>query len=51
VQVHRPHAPWRRRAFNGLAQVIIQAGTRPGRLVLRAESQGLKPATLTIRTE
>lgn len=51
VQVYRPHEAWRRRAFNGLAQVIVQAGTRPGKLVLRAESQGLKPAALTIKTE
>lgn len=51
VQIHRPHEPWRRRAFNGLAQVIVQSGTRPGRLVLRTESPGLKSAVLTIKTE
>jgi beta-galactosidase len=51
VQVRRPHEPWRRRAFNGLAQVLVQAGTRPGRLVLQVESQGLEPAALIIRTE
>ncbi len=50
VQVYRPHATWRRRAFNGLAQVIVQSGTQPGKLVLHAESNGLKPAALTIKT-
>jgi beta-galactosidase len=50
VQVYRPHATWRRRVFNGLAQVLVQSGTQPGKLVLHAESTGLKPATQTIKT-
>jgi beta-galactosidase len=51
VRVFIPAAPWKRRAFNGLAQVILQSDGRPGRIFLTAESAGLKPVTLTIPAE
>lgn len=39
---------WKRSAFNGLAQVILQSDRSPGELVLTATGEGLKPATLRI---
>jgi beta-galactosidase len=41
---------WTRKLFNGYAQVIVQSGKRPGRLVLRARSSGLQSAQLEIKT-
>ncbi|HEX6766957.1 MAG TPA: DUF4982 domain-containing protein, partial [Polyangiaceae bacterium] len=41
-----PH--WRRRLFNGLAQVIVQSTDEPGPMGLRATSPGLAPAELTL---
>lgn len=51
VQVYRPHAQWRRKAFNGLAQVIVQSIGEPGKIELRAVSPGLESAAVTIGTE
>lgn len=42
---------WKRTAFNGLAQIILQSDRSPGELVLTASGQGLKPATLTITSK
>ena len=44
-------SPWQRRVFNGLAQVIVQAGMDPGKVVLAASSDGLAGATLEIATQ
>lgn len=41
---------WKRRAFNGLAQVIVQSTRLPGELVLTATSIGLSTSVLKIRT-
>jgi beta-galactosidase len=43
--------PWQRSVFNGLAQIIVQAGKQPGPLVLTARSPGLEPATLNITAQ
>jgi beta-galactosidase len=43
-----PAAAYERRVFNGLAQVIVQAGTKPGAMQLSARSQGLTEATSTV---
>ena len=42
---------WRRRAFHGLALVIVQAGKRPGTIRLTAEAPGLEPAVVEITAE
>jgi beta-galactosidase len=39
---------WQRSVFNGLAQVIVQAGRQPGALTLTARSPGLEPCTLNL---
>jgi beta-galactosidase len=46
IRVTLPPEQWRRKAFNGLAQVIVQATETPGEIELTAEGEGLQPATL-----
>jgi beta-galactosidase len=43
-------ARWKRRLFNGLAQVLVQAGRSSGILTLRASAPGLASAALNVRT-
>lgn len=50
-RVVTPAGTWRRRAFNGFAQVLIQTTDEPGTLRLVATSAGLEAATLTLTTE
>lgn len=45
---HEPEQEPRRSLFNGLAQVIVESGTQPGTLVLKASADGLKPAETRI---
>jgi len=37
-----------RSLFNGLAQLLVRAGTGRGRITVRAQAEGLAPAVLTI---
>jgi hypothetical protein len=48
VQIVVPAEPWRRRAFNGLAQVIVQAGREPGTITITASAAGLQATILTL---
>jgi beta-galactosidase len=43
-----PTPEWRRSAFNGLAQVIVQSTGKPGVIRLSAQSSTLKPATVLV---
>jgi len=43
-----PPGQWKRSLFNGFAQVIVQTGTEPGDLVLRAAAKGLQSAEVRI---
>ncbi len=45
---HEPEKGSARSLFNGLAQVIMQAGMGRGRIVMTATAPGLKPARLVI---
>jgi beta-galactosidase len=51
IQVITPSKPWKRKLFNGLAQVIVQSEKKPGEIKLRAKSPGLESAEVIIRTE
>ncbi len=51
VQIIDPAAQWKRAAFNGLAQVLVQSTKHPGEMVLTAASQGLTGSSVKIRTE
>jgi beta-galactosidase len=49
VQYLTPAPPWRRRLFQGLAQVLTQAGTERADSVLTASAPGLASAKLVLR--
>jgi beta-galactosidase len=44
-------AAWKRSAFNGLAQVIVQSERNSGEINLTARAEGLSSATVTIHVE
>lgn len=48
VQLIIPAAQWKRKLFNGLAEVIVQSTDEPGQIVLTATSTGLKKTELKI---
>jgi len=48
LRIVTPASPWKRNAFNGLAQVIVQSEQKPGAITLTATSAGLSGAVLTI---
>jgi len=45
---HEPDKAYRRSVFNGLAQVIVQSTSKPGRITLAATSKGLKSAEVAL---
>lgn len=51
VQTVSPSLQWKRRLFNGLAQVIVQSTKQPGELILRATAEGLQEAVTRIQTQ
>jgi beta-galactosidase len=51
VKVVFPAPRWKRKVFNGLAQVIVQSTGKPGAITMKAESQGLKPAVVVIMSD
>ncbi len=51
VQFVKLAGTWKRKVFNGLAQVIIQSDKQPGDIVLTAASAGLMDAVLKIQAE
>ncbi len=48
VQVIYPAEQWKRKLFNGFAQVIIQSTKESGEIIFTAESEGLKSAKIII---
>jgi beta-galactosidase len=51
LRIVTPASPWKRNAFNGLAQVIVQSEQNPGTVTLTATSAGLSGAALTIEAQ
>lgn len=51
VQLVYPAANYKRKLFNGYAQVIVQATNEPGDIVLKAKSPGLRTAEVKIRSQ
>jgi hypothetical protein len=49
LRIDPPAPPFQRTLFNGLAQVIVQAGREPAEITLGASSPGLADATLRVR--
>lgn len=50
VQVIYPAPQWKRKVFNGLAQIIIQSTKQQSEIILNASSTGLKSAQIKIKT-
>jgi len=48
AQVIEPAKPWKRKAFNGLAQVIVRSTGQPGEITLTAAANGLGRAVLKV---
>jgi len=48
--VSDPLPQWKRKTFNGLAQIIIKTTTQPGKITLTASADGLVPAILILRS-
>lgn len=51
LQVVVPAGAWKRKAFNGLAQVIIQSAQQPGEIILKASAAGLTSSEIKITAE
>ena len=51
VQVFIPANDWKRKVFNGLAQIIVQSQQQPGDMTLAATSPTLKSSTIKIDTK
>jgi beta-galactosidase len=51
VQTTSPANQWRRKVFNGLAQVIIQGTKTPGVIVVQVSGKGLEPAIVRIQSQ
>jgi len=49
LRIQQAAPPWRRAAFNGLAQVIVQSTGEPGVITLRATSAGLSAAVTDVK--
>ncbi|MCF8381072.1 MAG: DUF4982 domain-containing protein [Bacteroidales bacterium] len=50
IGVYNPAAQWKRKAFNGLAQVLLKTTGESGEISLTATSPGLKPAFLKLNS-
>ncbi len=51
VGVFVPAETWKRKVFNGLAQIIVQSEQQPGEITLTATSPGLKSPAIKIKTQ
>jgi beta-galactosidase len=49
VGARTPAAGWKRRAFGGLAQVLVQAGREAGPIAVVATAAGMPPARLILQ--
>jgi beta-galactosidase len=48
IKVYNPALQWKRKTFNGLAQILIRTTKQAGVITLTATSEGLTPATIEI---
>jgi len=48
IQIVTPVKQWQRKTFNGLAQIIVQSKTTPGKTTIKARAQGLPETELQI---
>lgn len=50
IQVLTKAGAWQRKAFNGLAQIIIQTTQEPGEITLTASAKGMKTGVLKVKS-
>jgi beta-galactosidase len=50
IQAINPAGQWKRKVFNGMAQIIVQSTKQPGEIVLSAASAGLKSSVMKVQT-
>jgi beta-galactosidase len=48
---HEPFRASRRKSFHGLCLAIIRSTEKSGTIFFKAESEGLEPATLTLKSK
>ena len=51
IQVINPAEKWKRKVFNGLAQIIVQSTKEQGEIILTAASEGLRQGILKLDTQ
>lgn len=51
IQILTPAEPWKRKVFNGLAQVIVQSSQQAGEAILTVTADGLSNGTVKIETQ
>ena len=49
IQILTPAEPWKRKLFNGYAQIIIQKEENAKEVVLSARATGLKSGVLIVK--
>jgi beta-galactosidase len=49
LQILTPAEPWKRKVFNGLAQVIVQSNGNPGIITLKATATSLTPSFIKLQ--
>jgi beta-galactosidase len=50
IKVQNPALPWKRKTFNGLAQIIIKTTKQAGDITLTATSEGMITAVLKLKS-
>ena len=51
LEIARAAGSWKRNAFNGLAQIIVQSTKNSGEITLRAQSEGLEPDAAALKSK
>ena len=51
LEIARAAGSWKREAFNGLAQIIVQSTKSAGEISLRAHSDGLEPDNAVLKSK
>jgi beta-galactosidase len=51
IQVYIPEGTWKRKVFNGLAQVIVQSKKESGQIVITAAAEGLSKEIIRLQAQ
>jgi beta-galactosidase len=51
LEIARKAGLWQRKAFNGLAQIMVQSTKKSGDITLRAQSEGLEPGAAALKSK